>query len=129
MFRPRSSNAIGGLRVLLQNVSPQQPVIGDPPRVLTLPQRHPELLLPLNEPLQVRLVYLHLPSIGPADRPGLPIPARHNQSPNTTAQVPVAATPNASGFDNRTILRGPHQHWPQPSMPDTQTKNDEPLRA
>ena len=39
-------------------------MIGDPPRVLALPQRHPELLLSLNELLQIRLTYLHPPSIG-----------------------------------------------------------------
>ena len=84
MFRPRSSDAIRGLRVLLQDVPPQQPVIGDPPRVLALPQRHPELLLTLDELLQVRLAYLHLPSIGP---PTSPVAAfhrpAHSQSPNT----------------------------------------------
>ena len=39
-------------------------MISDPPRVLALPQRHPELLLPLDELLQIRLTYLHPPSIG-----------------------------------------------------------------
>src|SRR6516164_4645687 len=82
MFRSGSTGAIGGLRVLLQDVAPQQPVIGDPPCVLALPQRHPELLLPLNEPLQVRLVYLRLPSISPAG-PVAAVPARRNHSPKT----------------------------------------------
>ncbi len=82
MSRPWSTDAIGGLRVLLQNIPPQQPVIGDPPRVLPLPQRHPELLLPLNEPLQVRFVYLHPPSISPDADPVAAIPLRHNHSPD-----------------------------------------------
>jgi hypothetical protein len=57
--------AIGGPCVLLQDVPPKQTVIGDPPRVLALPQRHPELLFPLHKLLEIGLPYLHPPSVGP----------------------------------------------------------------
>ena len=90
-------DAISGLRVLLQDVPPQQPVISDPPRVLALPQRYPELLLPLNELLQVRLAYLHLPSIGSPTSPvAAALVQRTTNHPVPMAQVPVAATPNAT---------------------------------
>lgn len=55
-------------RVLLQDVSPEEPVIGHSPCVLALPQRHTELFLTLHELLKVRLAYLHLPSIGASNR-------------------------------------------------------------
>ncbi len=63
---PRLARAshVRGPHVLLHDVPPEQAVIGQPPRVLTLPQRNPELLLPLDQLLQVRLTYLHPPSIG-----------------------------------------------------------------
>ena len=49
---------------LVPDVPPQQTVISQPPGVLALPQRHPELLLALDELLEVCLAYLHPPSIG-----------------------------------------------------------------
>src|SRR6266446_2287216 len=64
MPRLARSSAVRGAAVLLHDVPPKQPMISDPPCVLALPQRHPELLLPLYELLQVRLAYLHPPSIG-----------------------------------------------------------------
>jgi hypothetical protein len=42
-------------------------------------------------------VYLHLPSIGPSNRPGAAIPGRRSQSPNTDATL------NASTFNIRTV--------------------------
>ena len=131
MSRPGSSDAIRGLRVLLQDVPPEQPVIGDPPRVLALPQRHPELLLPLNELLQVRLAYLHLPSIGPptspvAAAPSSAQPITEHKLRHGRAAAHLERLRAAGKYDSP----GGHQHRDRPFMPITALiKNDELLRC
>src|ERR1039457_2773165 len=64
MTRLVCGGAVCGPRILLHDVPPQQSVICHPPGVLPLPQRYPELLLSLDKLLEVRLAYLHQPSIG-----------------------------------------------------------------
>ncbi len=99
MPRLAGTGRVRSPRVLLHDVPPEQAVISQPPRVLTLPQRNPELLLPLDQVLQVRLTYLHPPNRGvPNQAVDLPPRTKRGRAkPVLSRPARARFTPTAAG--------------------------------
>jgi hypothetical protein len=78
-------------------------MVGEPPRVLPLPERHAELLLALDELLQVRLAHLHAPERRPDWQLGRVI-SSPNKPPQEAARPPRQFERATSGVTNVPLI-------------------------